>query len=335
MKTSLTTLLLLGALSPLFQPSLAFAQGSLTPPGAPAPTMKTLDQIEARTPISTAPFTISAPGSYYLTGNLAVGTGGGDAVVISTDGVTLDLNGFTVSSTASPASGYGVRINGVKNVTVRNGHVRGATTFSSGVFTAGGFIYGVRNVNTAGVNLRVTDVSVHGVSGDGIDLQSSDHPTYLVERCVLSVCGGSGIRAGIVRDCGAKIIGANAISGDIVTHCSGQTVNIVGTAFGILATSLAENCRGIANTGTGVNTINANNCRGTSTSGVGLTANASAHNCEGISTSGAFGINIVNGTASFCRGQRASGTAISALNAVACTTNGGIITATNKSLGTP
>jgi hypothetical protein len=41
------------------------AQGSLTPPpGAPAPTMKTLDQIEARTPISSAPFTISAPGSY-------------------------------------------------------------------------------------------------------------------------------------------------------------------------------------------------------------------------------------------------------------------------------
>jgi hypothetical protein len=32
--------------------------------------MKSLDQIEARTPISSAPFTISAPGSYYLTTNL-------------------------------------------------------------------------------------------------------------------------------------------------------------------------------------------------------------------------------------------------------------------------
>lgn len=49
-----------------------FAQGSLTPPGAPEPTMKTLDQIEARTPISSAPFTIIRPGSYYLTTNLTV-----------------------------------------------------------------------------------------------------------------------------------------------------------------------------------------------------------------------------------------------------------------------
>jgi hypothetical protein len=29
----------------------AFAQGALTPPGAPAPMMKSLDQVEARTPL--------------------------------------------------------------------------------------------------------------------------------------------------------------------------------------------------------------------------------------------------------------------------------------------
>jgi hypothetical protein len=32
----------------------AFAQGSLTPPGAPAPTMKSLDQVEARMVVSPA-----------------------------------------------------------------------------------------------------------------------------------------------------------------------------------------------------------------------------------------------------------------------------------------
>ena len=38
-----------------------FAQGSLTPPGAPAQTFKTLQQVEPRTAISSAPFTVSSP----------------------------------------------------------------------------------------------------------------------------------------------------------------------------------------------------------------------------------------------------------------------------------
>ncbi len=48
----------------------AIAQGPLTPPGAPAPTMKTLDQVEVRTPITNLPYTITQPGSYYLIANL-------------------------------------------------------------------------------------------------------------------------------------------------------------------------------------------------------------------------------------------------------------------------
>src|SRR5262249_30290848 len=90
---SLPTLLVIGHWS------LVISQGPLTPPGAPAPTMKTLDQIEARTPISSAPFTITNSGSYYLTTNLSVSTG--NAITIATNGVTLDLNGFTISSTAA------------------------------------------------------------------------------------------------------------------------------------------------------------------------------------------------------------------------------------------
>src|SRR6185295_16428367 len=88
--------LLFSTLNP--QLSTALAQGPLTPPGAPAPTMKTLDQVEARTLISSAPFTISQPGSYYLTANLTVSSG--NAITIAASGVTLDLNGFTISSTA-------------------------------------------------------------------------------------------------------------------------------------------------------------------------------------------------------------------------------------------
>src|SRR3979411_1673607 len=85
------------------QLSTCFAQGSLTPPGAPTPTMKSLDQIEARAPISSAPFTIGSSGSYYLTTNLSVASG--NAITINANGITLDLNGFTISSTAGSATG--------------------------------------------------------------------------------------------------------------------------------------------------------------------------------------------------------------------------------------
>ena len=77
------------------------------PSGTPARTMKSLDQIEARTPlvgfaagVTLDPndnITISQSGSYYLTANLTVPSG--DAITINSSGVTLDLNGFAVGST--------------------------------------------------------------------------------------------------------------------------------------------------------------------------------------------------------------------------------------------
>jgi hypothetical protein len=97
MKTKLfitgLTLLTLSILNS--QLSTAFAQGSLTPPGAPVPTMKTLAQIEARTPISSLPFTITNSGSYYLTTNL---NSAGQGITISADNVAIDLSGFGITT---------------------------------------------------------------------------------------------------------------------------------------------------------------------------------------------------------------------------------------------
>src|SRR5215469_3859729 len=101
-----TSALAIAFVSPFLFPLSAFGQGPLTPPGSPSPTMKTLSQIEPRTPISSAPFTITNPGSYYLTTNVTVG--GGDAIIIAARGVTLDLKGFTISSTAPNATGTGI-----------------------------------------------------------------------------------------------------------------------------------------------------------------------------------------------------------------------------------
>jgi parallel beta-helix repeat protein len=104
---------------------ITFGQGSLTPPGAPGATMKTLNQVEPRTPISSLPYTITNSGSYYVTASL---TTTGHGVVIETSGVTLDLMGFTISGDRG-SSDYGVFLDGatnstIQNVVVRNGIVR-------------------------------------------------------------------------------------------------------------------------------------------------------------------------------------------------------------------
>jgi hypothetical protein len=70
------------------QISTLHAQGALTPPGAPAPTMKTLAQIEPRMPISSLTYIISAPGSYYLTTNLTCIGGSANGINISSSDVT-------------------------------------------------------------------------------------------------------------------------------------------------------------------------------------------------------------------------------------------------------
>ncbi|MFL6531382.1 MAG: hypothetical protein ACJ8KX_13000, partial [Chthoniobacterales bacterium] len=91
-------------------PTTVFPQGSLTPPGAPAPLMKSLDQIEPRTDLKTLSgdangvVVISNPGSYYLSSNLA-GAAGKDTIrVTSTATVTIDLNGFALTGTGSGRS---------------------------------------------------------------------------------------------------------------------------------------------------------------------------------------------------------------------------------------
>jgi hypothetical protein len=291
------------------QPSSLLAQGSLTPPGAPAPTMKTLQQVEPREPISSAPFIISQPGSYYLTTNLTVS--GGDAITIATNGVTLDLNGFTISSTTNPPSGHAVLIDGgLQDITIQNGHIRGGVTNNgSGIFSGPGFGYGIYYSGFP-QNVRVSGVSVSGCLYYGIYV--GDGASTTVENCVVRTVGGRGIFASTIRGCVALDCGSSAIYGRQVSDSRGESV---GSGTGLDALT-AQNCFGFSSSGTGIYAYTAQNCYGSSSGGDGLYALFTAIGCYGSSSSGPRGLYAQN--AAFCIGHRSGGTAIEAIIANGC-----------------
>lgn len=111
----------------------AASAGPLNPPaGAVAPSMKTLADVEPRTAINatntpgdgTAVHVISTAGSYYLTGQVNC-PAGKSAIRVTTQGVRIDLNGFTLSGAAGSLSGVTSGGLGAPDCAVSNGLVKG------------------------------------------------------------------------------------------------------------------------------------------------------------------------------------------------------------------
>jgi parallel beta-helix repeat protein len=165
-----------------------YAQGALVPPGAPGATMKTLEQLEPRTPISSLPYTIKDSGSYYLTGNLASTTNG---IVIHADNVTLDLMGFSLSGDGevdvdAEIGEYGIYVEG------SSGNERYNVVIKGGMVS--GFQYGLNGVSMN--NSRIEHLVVAGNSSTGVRIDGASSGACngnTLAHCTISSNGGSGV----------------------------------------------------------------------------------------------------------------------------------------------
>ena len=283
--------------------------------------------------LSQVPETISWPAKVKLTGSMSVTSG--NAITINTSNVTIDLNGFTLSSTENPAaSGSGILLNGpFQNIAIANGFIQGNVLDNgSGGYSGSGFGYGINATNNLTANVRVRDISVAGCRYYGIYLYPN---ATVAESCTVRTVGSYGIVADTVKNSSATDCGNNAIDGNQVSDCRGQTsfmgygiyaftaqncYGLAGVGGGGVYAGCAQNC--YANGGVGLVATTALNCTAYGTIGLGLNATVAqncfaysmgspglnatmAQNCYGYSSAGT---GIIAFIASFCHGDTGTGT---------------------------
>jgi hypothetical protein len=159
--------------------------------------------------INSVPYIISAPGFYYLGGNLSY-SGIKNAIVVAVDDVTIDLMGFSLTNAVGVFNGsVGIAMNGRTNVEVRNGTVRG---FDIGIFeTATGNKHRVINVRATN---NVTGIAIGGNN-------------HLINNCNASNNTSLGLQlgSGMITNCvasnnpnGITITGPGSIIGNMAIN---------------------------------------------------------------------------------------------------------------------
>jgi hypothetical protein len=81
---------------------------------------------EENTLITTVPYTITEPGTYRLASDLCYGSPSGYAIMVSADGVVIDLSGHKLWSAADPATtSVGIAADQQSHITIQNGTIEG------------------------------------------------------------------------------------------------------------------------------------------------------------------------------------------------------------------
>lgn len=241
MKTKYLLLAAVAILAFIGNSSICSAQGSLTPPGPPSATMVTLSQVQPRTPIGSAPYTISSPGAYYLTGNLYVGTAT-SAITVYANEVTIDLNGFGIYGQTGGGCAIAVS-NSVQNLVVKNGTIQ---------------YWGTGIQGSKASSSTCEKVLCFETFGDALDIGGNS----IVRNCTVNEPGLSGAGDGILTGDGSIISGCTVLN-DFNHYDTGIVVgkgcvidsSICASNFtGIVAGdgSKLQGCSVVANTANGI-----------------------------------------------------------------------------------
>lgn len=227
--------------TPSLAAALTFAAtalaGPLTPPpGPPAPTSKTLNQVEPSTPVDTLPgnanalHIISEPGAYHLTGNIEAANLA-RIIEITSTGVTLDLRGFRVRGDSTVDAI--IESNNI-GITIRNGTISGGDEFG---LRLAGFGHIVEDISFSGAGAFFNQDGISLAIGFGSRVSGcvftgagrvSTGNAVLIENCTFSdardaIIAGNGC---VLRD---VAIDANLTSGPepIIQAANGCTLERV------------------------------------------------------------------------------------------------------------
>lgn len=252
--------------------------------------MKTLEQIESRTPITTATtpgdgtalFIINQSGSYYLTGNIT-GVVGKAGIRIESTRVLVDLNGYSLVGV--PGSLQGITVTGGgEGFSYRNGSIlnwggdglnAGHEALVESVNVSGN---GGNGIKTGGKSRVVKCAASYHLGANGIFLSGNGH---------VSDCVANDNQQGIYVDAGSAVIACSAFNntvygihvgaGSVIKNCA-TSYNNVG---GILAEdhSVVGDSAASVNQGSGISVGDGcvvSRCtasgNGTGTLGVGVSA---------------------------------------------------------------
>lgn len=236
-------------------PAVAFGLGAAVvvtagpldpPPGAIAPTYKTLSEVEPRIAITsantpgdaTAVHRITQSGSYYLTGNVS-GVANRHTIMILANNVTIDLNGFSLLGVTNSLDG--IRTTGTySNLRIRNGSV-----------IAHGQI-GVNLVASSDCGLEQVQIMNCGLSGAALGTRSMVKSVHVTNNADIGLAIGES----------SVVDNSTAVANKIGFRVTGATVRL-------------QNCSARSNSGIGFELFSEcdlSNCVATMNAGHGFSA---------------------------------------------------------------